>query len=495
VTRFVISELDRLVERAYHLHHAGRTEDAAALAWQVLAWDPRNPHSLSLLAEQAVQRHDHAAAIGYATAALEQEPNAAPAWSHLSQALWLAGRLTEALAPARQAVAIQPTNPLLRINLGQICVWLGLTAEAEAAARSVLDQAWHPAVMHARAQGVIGDALTVQGNFAAAHEALEQAIALAPDYEPLHMAYGLSLLRLGRLREGWAAYARRERIGFFFPGQSAGLPGQRWTGQALGRRTILLTDEQGFGDAIQFARFVPALLRAGASRVVLVTLPPLVALFQASLPGVEVVTQPPVDFVPDYHCLTADLAGAWGVTLDTLPAAVPYLRPPAAELTAPPALPQGEGPSVGLVWAGNPHHPGDHLRSVPAAALLRLADLPGIRFVSLQQSVRADDHAALAARPHVARLGETMANFAQTAALVARLDLVITVDTAVAHLAGALAKPVWLLVGLAPDWRWLIDRADSPWYPTMRLFRAGPDGWAPVIAAAADALRAFARRA
>jgi tetratricopeptide (TPR) repeat protein len=481
MTRLIVSEVDRLVEQASVLHNAGQPQAADHLLRAALAWDPLHPLGLTLAAERAIQRHDHETAIRHATMVLAHEPHFAPALSHLAHGLWLAGRPLEALAPARRAVEIQPGNPLPRLHLGQLCGWLGLLPEAEAAVRPLLEQDWHPRQMRARAHGVLGEALTAQGAFDAAHRELEQAIALAPEYDPLQMAYGLSLLRLGRLEEGWIAYARRERIGFFFPGRSAGLPGIPWRGQSLAGKTILLKDEQGYGDAIQFFRYLPLLRPAGAARVVLATLPSLSELFRASTQLAEVVTAPDPTLVPDFYCLTADLPGGFRTGLGTIPAAVPYIRPPAAAMRAGFDLPAGNGPAVGLAWSGDPRHLKDHLRSIPAAAFLRVADLPGIRFVSLQNAVRPRDLAALDGRPMVVRLGERLADFAAAAALVSRLDLVITVDTAIAHLAGAMGKPVWVLVPRAPDWRWLIDRSDSPWYPTMRLFRAGADGWEPVI--------------
>ena len=485
----IVSEVDRLVEQATFLHRGGQPRQAEARLREALAWDPLHPIALTLAAECAIERHDHDAAIRHVSLVLTQEPNFAPALSHLAQGLWLAGRLAEGLAPARRAVEIQPNNPLFRVNLAQICAWLGLSEEAQAVVAPLLDQAWQPTLMRARAHGVVGEALTARGEFDAAHRALEQAIALAPDYDPLHMAYGLSLLRLGRLAEGWLSYQRRERIGFFFPGQSAGLPGQRWQGQDLTGKTILLKDEQGYGDAIHFFRYVPMLRRAGAARVVLVTFPLLTGLLRASTQLAEVVDTLPPDFAPDFYCLTGDLPGVFGTTLETIPAAVPYIRPPPALMGAGPDLPiGGEGPCVGLAWSGDPRHLKDHLRSLPAADFLRIADTPNARFVSLQNAVRPGDEPALAARPAVARLGEGLSDFGQTARLVSRLDLVITVDTSIAHLAGAMGKPVWVLVPRAPDWRWLIGRGDSPWYPTMRLFRADADGWGPVIEAVRRAL-------
>ena len=206
-------------------------------------------------------------------------------------------------------------------------------------------------------------------------------------------------------------------------------------------------------------------------------------LFAHSTALAHVVADPEPPGQPDFHCLTGDLPGGFGTELATIPAVVPYLRPPVDA-----HRPAG---GVGLVWSGDPRHLKDHARSIPAEMFLRIADTPGHRFVSLQHEVRPADAAALAARPAIERAGEHQADFAQTAAIIAPLDLVVTVDTSVAHLAGALGKPVWVLLPPTPDWRWLLERSDSPWYPTMRLFRADRRGWGPVVARVAKALARF----
>jgi len=477
---FFVSTADRAFGQACALHDAGRPCEAEAILRDLLITDPANLPALTRLADLAIERHDHAAAIAHATAALRHEPRCAPALSSLAEGLWLAGKIDQAVPPASQAVAIQPTNPRFRVVLGQILAVLGRAEDAEHAVQPILVQNWHDRVMRARALGVMAEAYSNRGAFLSARDALKQAVELAPDHEPLWMAYGLSLLRLGQLPEGWAAYGRRDRIRFFFPDGGAKLPGTRWIGQDLTGRTILLKDEQGYGDAIQFFRYIPKLRQAGAKDVVLLTFPRLQALFRASTTLARVVSDPAESGQPDFHCLTGDLPGAFGTDLATIPAAVPYLRSPTRG-----RRPEG---GVGLVWSGDPRHLKDRARSIPAELFLRLADVPGLRFVSLQHEVRPDDAAALAARSAIERVGERQDDFARTAAIIASLDLVVTVDTSVAHLAGALGKPVWTLLPLEPDWRWLLDRSDSPWYPTMRLFRADHRGWGPVIARVADEL-------
>lgn len=480
---FFVSQADHAFGQACALHDAGRPREAEAILRDLLIADPASLPALTRLADIAIERHDHATAMAHARAALDHEPRCAPALSSLAEGLWLAGQIDRAVQPASLAVDIQPTNPRFRVVLGQILAVLGRAEDAENAVQPVLEQAWHDRVMRARALGVAAEARSNRGAFMAAHAALRQAIELAPDHEPLWMGYGLSLLRLGRLREGWAAYGRRDRIRFFFPDGGTKLPGARWTGQDLAGRTILLKDEQGYGDAIQFFRYIPLLRLAGARDIVLITFPKLQTLFAHSTALARVEYDPAQAGQPDFHCLTGDLPGAFGTELATIPAPIPYLRSPVK-------VRRRRG-GVGLVWSGDPRHLKDHARSIPAEMFLRIADVPNHRFISLQHDVRPEDAAALAARPAIERAGEHQDDFAGTAAIIASLDLVVTVDTSIAHLAGALGKPVWTLLPLEPDWRWLLERSDTPWYPSMRLFRADQGGWDPVIARVAAALRRF----
>lgn len=232
---------------------------------------------------------------------------------------------------------------------------------------------------------------------------------------------------------------------------------------------------------------------AGARDVTLRTFPGLVRLFRASLPGISITDTLPDGLQADYHSASTALMHGLKVTLETIPLFRPYMVAPHETGIR---LPSGRQPKVGLAWSGDINHMRDHLRSIPADQFLALADHPGLGFHSLQLVVRQDDLAAVNGRRNIGRAVEKATDFADTAALIARLDLVIAVDTGVAHLAAAMGKPVWLILHVAADWRWLTDRADSPWYPAMRLFRVRPDewgegefGWRPVIQRVAAALR------
>lgn len=470
---------------------SGDVRAAEGILTDALRRDPLDHFAAVKLAEIEIERFDPAPAIGRLERVLRHEPNFAPALAALAQALWLAGRPREGLGHARRAVAIQPPNPHFRLILAQLCMWQGRTAEAREHLGAVLDDPGIEPPMRARALGLLGEWHVARGQFAAANEPYRAALALAPDVAANHMALGINLLRLGDYAPGWAEYAWHSRAPFrrHQRPELQHPPGRRWTGEPLHGRSILLWDDQGYGDAIQSFRYLPLLCEAGAARIVYCTLPPLASLFAASAPFAEVCAEPPPT-ATDFHCATFDLPAVFGTRLETIPAATPYLRAPPLPRRL--RLPAVRLPRVGLAWSGDTRHLRDHQRSIPAAEFLQVADEPALSFCCLQNEVRLGDEPALTRRPQVLRIGERLRNFAETAAVMAALDLVVTVDTAVAHLAGALGRPVWLLLPFVPDWRWLTERQDSPWYPTMRLFRAGRDGWAPVLRRVAEELRDFA---
>ncbi len=255
-------------------------------------------------------------------------------------------------------------------------------------------------------------------------------------------------------------------------------------------KTILLHAEQGFGDSIQFLRYLPLVAAKGA-RIVLELPDSLVPLLGAG-DGVAAIVRRGQSLPPfDLHCPLMSLPLAFGTTLATIPAAVPYLQAPPERVAAWRAqMPRTAVPRVGLVWSGKPSHRNDHNRSLALARLAPLLAQANVEFVSLQHDVRDTDKAAL---DNAAILRPDFTDFADTAAVIETLDLVVAVDTAVAHLAGSLAKPLWLLLPFCPDWRWMLDRTDCPWYPSARLFRQPRLGdWDSVIEGLCEALASFA---
>jgi hypothetical protein len=319
----------------------------------------------------------------------------------------------------------------------------------------------------------------------------DQAIALRPDDADAHFFKSLSSLVTGDFERGWIEYEWRRKA------PSARITARQfskplWRGEEdIAGRTILLHSEQGFGDTIQFCRYVPLVAARGA-RVILEVEEPLCELMTSLAGATEVIAKgdPRPDF--DWHCPLPSLPLAFKTRLETIPSDVPYLRVPKQALKQAPEhwdalLGSGRAPRIGLAWAGNAKHVRDIERSIRLRDLLPLLDIDA-RFVSLQKEVR-DGDAQMLARCNVRRFGGKFGDFSDTAALISQLDLVISVDTAVAHLAGALGKPVWILLTHAPDWRWLLERDHSPWYPSARLFRQSETReWGSVTKRVRDAL-------
>jgi hypothetical protein len=289
------------------------------------------------------------------------------------------------------------------------------------------------------------------------------------------------LLCDGDFERGWKLYeSRRDKPGFANYDLD---PSTIWLGdRPLQGKRLFVHCEQGAGDTIQFIRYLPLLKATGAIRTVAVQ-QPLVSLLGQVDPACKVIAEGLLPDRYDYHCPLLSLPFALGTTLETIP---PMPRP----LVAGPAevarfsrlLGPRVRPRIGLVWSGNPDHDDDHNRSI---AFSRLAPLlgDGEDWIAIQKDIRDTDRPAVEAAPRLARYGDQLADFADTAALISHLDLVISVDTSVAHLAGAMNRPVWILAPFDPDWRWLLGRDDSPWYPSARLFRQrATDDWEEVIA-------------
>lgn len=497
---FAQSDADRLVQAATAALFNGEFSRASELLGEAIQIEPRHIMALTKQAQMAMRGKDHSRALGLTDAALAIEPNCAPAWYQRSAACWSAGRQAEAVQAAGQAVNIQPPNPEFRLRLAQFAAWSGDGATARTALVPLLAAKQDDPVHHAAAVSMLGELAITEGRFGEANRYFDQALEQQPDLTVTRMQRGMNLLRLGDYAAGWEDYAARESVPDLCPDGQPRLADQPWQGQDLFGKTLVVTDDQGHGDAIQFFRTLPMLHALGAAHVTWRTFPPLLRLFSDAAPYASVVNTLPDGARFDFHCNSTSLPRWLGITLDTIPACVPYLRPP-SRLKAGVRLPTGRRLKVGLVWSGDARHTRDHLRSIPADLFLRLADLPGISFHSLQHEIRPADMAAVAEHPAISREIEKAADLADTAALIARLDLVITVDTAIAHLAGALGKPVWILLHVAPDWRWLTFRGDSPWYPTARLFRVMPPewldkpdqgGWAPMLGRVETALQAFA---
>jgi hypothetical protein len=307
-----------------------------------------------------------------------------------------------------------------------------------------------------------------------------KSIALKPDYALAHWSLAVNRLRFGDFKTGWAEGEWRWKCpGLPIIERKFGCP--LWLGaEPIRGKTILLHSDQGLGDALQFCRYVPLVAAMGA-HVILEVQSELRELV-SGLDGVSTVV-PRGEALPDFdlHCPLASLPLAFDTSVDTIPSTTPYVSVGDYAQAWKNRLTSVRSPRVGLVWSGNPDHNNDRNRSIALETLLPLLDAD-VGFVSLQKDARQADRAILDQRKEILDLGPELKSFVDTAAVVSHLDLVISVDTSVAHLAGALGRPVWILLPYVPDWRWLLHRTDSPWYPTARLFRQSETrDWRTVI--------------
>jgi len=481
--------IDDARAEAERLLAAGRFAPAEGLARAVLRLRPEEPASHLLLARVLDRSGNADAAIDSYAAALALDSGLPRAAFRRANLLRLAGRAEEAVAAYRSMLDRTPDHVDGWINLG--VTLHGLARWAEAAT------AWERARMldprRAETHKSLGMALERLGRLDDAETALRTAIAAEPDHPGAHLNLALLRLRRGDLAEGFREYAWRLRTPSF-PARPRRFGRPQWDGGDPAGRTILLHAEQGMGDAIQFLRYAAPIAARGA-RLLLEIHRPLLALVRR-LPG-NVATLPLGAPLPpfDMHASLVDLPAIMGTSIETIPADIPYLDADPERVAAwRERLGGGVGLRVGLVWAGNPDHPNDRARSLPPAALAPLFEVPAVRLFSLQVGPGAAGLAALPAA-RITDIGPALTDFAETAAAMAALDLIVTVDTAPAHLAGALGRPVWTLIADPADWRWMLERTDSPWYPTMRLFRQTRAGdWAEPVRAVAAALRALAPR-
>ena len=410
-------------------------------------------------------------------------PDFAPAHNNRGNALRELGRFEEALEAFDKALTLMPEYADAHNNRGNVLIELNRPDEALVAYNRALEL--KPDFAFALVNR--GNALRYLGHADEALDSFDCAIRQVPELADAHWNRALLCLSRGDFARGLSGYEWRWKRGIESP-RDFWQP--LWNGDDLAGKTILLHAEQGFGDTIQMLRYLP--LVAGKGGKIVLEIPDgLMPLIDN--PDIALVhrggTLP--DF--DVHCPLMSLPLAFGTTLATIPATVPYLHAPAGRLEKWQArLGAIPAPRIGLVWSGKTSHTNDHNRSIALAKLAPLLSRPDFSFVSLQRDYREEDGAELARWPKLTRLDGALGDFGDTAAVMAELDLIIAVDTAVAHLAGALGRPVWLLIPHMQDWRWFTGRTDSPWYPSARLFRqTTPGDWDSVIAALAEALADF----
>ena len=446
----------RLVDHALARQNAGDVTGAIEAYHALLQRYPELPDAYNNLAILLKAADRLPAAIACLKRALLFAPNAAALHSNLGNMLWAALEFDEAMAVLQHALALDPGRHETYHNLGLLQFSLG--------------------------------------NYRAAVECYDRALALRPGVRVIAWDRALALLASGDLAQGFAAYEVRFDIGDAIPNfdptalSARSLPLPLWNGEEIAGKTLYVYVEQGFGDTLHFCRLLPHITRRGA-RIVFDCQPELVGLL-ARLPGIaELRVQGGALPAADFHAPLLSLPHHLGLTLDTIPAHVPYLPLPAPTPDTLLERSAGTRLAVGICWAGRPNHTNDHNRSLALEHFFAFCDLPGVMLYSLQMGDRAGDIAAQGATALVRDLAPRIRDFADTARFMLQLDLVITADTAVAHLAGALGRPTIVLLPFTPDWRWLGRREDSPWYPTLRLVRQpAPRDWKTVIGRVRDML-------
>ena len=399
--------------------------------------------------------------------------------------LYRQGNIKEAVEAFQECARIQPEFPNVRYNLG---VALGDIEQFEPAVVE-LQAVIKAEPERAEAYNSLGYLHSRQRLPEQAIQHYEQAIDIQPDYAQAHFNLGMTLLQTGDYERGWTEYDWRWKTGQFTPFQC---PHPQWDGSHIPDKTLLLHTEQGAGDAIQFARYIP-MAAERCQKIIMVCKDDLLPLF-STIPGIAQLRGTGQINVSDFdiYLPLMSLPRVLKTTLDTIPAEVPYLDQGAIkrrkDITALALLPS-PSPKIGIAWAGSPTHKNDHHRSCPLEAFLPLLRLPRLSFYSFQKGDKVKEITQLPGDVQVHDLDAQMQDYGDTAVLLDQLDLLISVDTSVVHLAGALGKPVWTLVSHIPDWRWLLHGSDTPWYPSMRLFRqTSTDDWAGVMEQVAEAL-------
>ena len=450
--------LDALNNLALSLAHEKQYKEALQMASRAITIDPAYGDGWLTLCNVAESLKDYDTSLAAGKRAIELIPGNHFSWFGYGVALNRQNRDSEAVEAYKRALELNPARADIWDNLAQTYQSLNRLELAEEAFRKTVE--------------IAGQSLVDEDK----REVVES------EYGNRHWHLALIELLRGKYKQGFAHY--RARIAAISELKRQQIPFPLWKGEDLSGKSLLVCDEQGYGDTLMMARFLPALRAQGAH--IVFSVHKVLKPFLKAWAGADLVISHD-DKAPfcDYFCSSFDLPHRCGATLETLPLDVPYLPVlPPDEATL---LPEG-GIKIGVVWGGSPLHLSDKKRSVPLALFADLFSVPGITFYSFNRDLKAGDAETLPQYP-IKNLIPLLTDFAASARLIGQMDLVITCDTATAHLAGGLGKKTWVLLPFAPDWRWMLDRDDSPWYPTMRLFRQPrPKDWQSVIAAVKNAL-------
>ena len=438
---------------------------------------------------QIHQQKNYAQAEAVYRSVLSQNPNHASAWCYLGIALHDQRKFPEAVTAYRNALKLQPKFPIALNNMGNSLRYTGDYEEADSCFQKAIDLDSN----YLNAFKNRGTLHVWTGGIEKGLGYYEQALKINPDEAELHRNLGVIYLLQGRFEEGWREYRWRWKVGDLHRPFSH-IP--VWDGSDLRGKSIVLAAEQGLGDTLNFVRYTK-LLRERGAQTMMYCQTPLMALLQSS-PEVGPVypNSLQLDRQFDFQASLLDVADLLKTDLESIPGDSPYLQAnPGLVSYWQPRLPNPERKlRVGINWQGNPDHQADVFRSVPLRCFEVLSEIEGVQLISLQAGFGTEQLKSWRGKNPIGTLGDNIDKssgaFMDTAAILHQLDLVITSDTAIAHLAGALNIPTWIALSYVPDWRWLLDREDSPWYPSVRLFRQSEIGqWDQVFSRIAAQLR------
>ncbi|HBK06012.1 MAG TPA: glycosyltransferase [Acetobacteraceae bacterium] len=451
---------EQALARAQIAAQAKRLNEAAGICTDILAASPDHPAALALQGIIVATAGDPDKGIALLRRAIQLRPGNATWYAHLSSLCRSTYRMDEALAAGQESIRLDANNPEHLVNLSLIFVDVDDRERAMAC--------------------------------------LLRALGLKHDHADGHLAMAQNLLATGDFDPGWMEYEWRNLT----EAGKATMPAMTsapWNGMRIPTGRLLLVGDQGYGDTIQFARYIP--MAAERCQELIVGCSSEMGPLLANIPGVSRYCHRWTD-VPGHaaHCRLSSLPYLFRTQMDTIPSKIPYLKADPVRIAhwrerLDATLPAGVK-RIGLAWTGRPTHPNDRRRSIPLSQLLPLADAGPVAFVSLQKPMPARDLETIQRFPNMTDLADDLTDFGETAALMENLDLIITVDTSMGHLAGALGRPAWILIPKAADWRWLLNRDDSPWYPSVRLFRQPKPGeWNEPLSRMRSALKAELTRA
>ena len=470
------------------LSQKGENQLAVELISKAIASNPQMPqyHNTLGLVFEALGKSDEA--IKAYQEATKLAPHFAEAFHNMAIALQSQGCFDAAIENCKRAISIRPDYASAYNTIGYCLDMQGRDDEAI----ENYSKAVQLAPDYAEAYNHLGTVCAAHGRYDEAIENYKRAIQIDPDYAETHWNLAPALLVTGRLEQGWKEYQWRLSADLGMLTYPHHYEQPRWDGRPFVGKRLLVHYEQGIGDTIHFVRYVPMVKDRGGT-VILEVRKSLYNLLRG-FGGVDELieasfdSKPRVDF--DLHVSLMDLPGIFGTTLETVPADVPYIFADPAEVEFWRSRFSGPDFKVGIVWSGSPMYERNHLRACKLTDFAGLSAIDGVKLYALQKGQPADQIAALAGEIQVVNLGEQFDDFSDTAAAIENLDMVISTDTSVPHLAAAMGKPVWLLLCCASEWRWLLDRDDSPWYPTIRIFRqTKANYWDDVFARVAEQLQ------